>query len=241
MATLNARKGLLDGSSRGAETSLSLRDIHPSHAHTGNFSVSARYLHTTSPRPRTDLSPASPNRNATTAPQPASPSGSTPRRIQGTTPSWKYVDPPSSPSTCRPVSLNSVSVMYSTSRRSTAAPTSTWSRLSDRRVAPCIPSIPIALRAAPRGADVFPNPHRGRVRLLPCTPASSWCARSGSGCSCCCSTLHATMALSCPYYMSLARPSLQCFTVYAVLLDHRFPECIRIVGLCVVGGASRGG
>ncbi|TFK83353.1 hypothetical protein K466DRAFT_265181 [Polyporus arcularius HHB13444] len=38
MATLNARKGLLDGSSRGAETSLSLRDIHPSHAHTANFS-----------------------------------------------------------------------------------------------------------------------------------------------------------------------------------------------------------
>ncbi|KAI0721989.1 hypothetical protein C8T65DRAFT_172207 [Cerioporus squamosus] len=38
MATLNARKGLRDGSSAGGETSLSLRDMHPSHAHTANFS-----------------------------------------------------------------------------------------------------------------------------------------------------------------------------------------------------------
>lgn len=40
MATLNARKGLRDGSSAAADTSVSLRDLHPSHANTANFSVS---------------------------------------------------------------------------------------------------------------------------------------------------------------------------------------------------------
>ncbi|RPD62053.1 hypothetical protein L226DRAFT_535433 [Lentinus tigrinus ALCF2SS1-7] len=38
MATLNARKGLRDGSSAAPDTSVSLRDLHPSHANTAAFS-----------------------------------------------------------------------------------------------------------------------------------------------------------------------------------------------------------